>query len=88
MKVMRQIPDRYCIPDGETAIQQLINFIYDQETLQSLNAAVLQEKAIVCPKNKTADQINSAVLDMLEWDTYTFTSVDEAVPKTNDGGAT
>ena len=83
-----EIPNRYCIPDGDTAVQELIDFIYDQETLHSPNAATLQEKAIVCPKNTTADKINSVVLDMLHGNTYTFTSVDEAVPKTNDGGAT
>ena len=83
-----QIPDRYCIPDNDIAVQELINFIYGEQTLQAPNAALLQEKAIVCPKNKTADTINSAVLDMLEGNVYTFASVDEAIPKMNDGGAT
>lgn len=47
----------------------------------------MQEKAIVCPKNETADIINSTVLDMLHGETYSFTSFDQAIPKTNDGGA-
>ncbi|PWA36195.1 hypothetical protein CTI12_AA602330 [Artemisia annua] len=45
------------------------------------------EKAIVCPKNETADMINSKVLDMLQGDSHAFNSNDEALPKTNDGGA-
>ena len=83
-----QIPDRYCIPEGNNAVQELINFIYDEQTLQAPDAASLQGKAIVCPKNETADIINSAILDMLGGDPYTFISVDEAIPKSNDGGAT
>ena len=83
-----RIPDRYCIPDGQTAVQELINFIYDQQTLQAPDAAALQGKAIVCPRNETADAINSAILDMLHGEAYTFTSIDEAIPKSNDGGAT
>ncbi|GJY89300.1 DNA helicase, partial [Tanacetum coccineum] len=35
--------------------RQLIDFIYDQETLKMPTAAALQDKAIVCPKNDTED---------------------------------
>lgn len=42
----------------------------------------------MCPKNETADTINSKILEMLHGDAYSFTSIDEAIPKTNDGGAT
>lgn len=83
-----KIPDQYCIPESNTDIQDLIDFIYDRQTLEAPDAALLQEKAIVCPKNKTADHINTIILDMLEGQSYTFTSVDEAIPKQNDGGAT
>ena len=82
------IPDTYCIPNNDHGLQDLISFIYDDETLQAPTARTLQEKAIVCPKNDTADVINAAVLDMLHGETYSFLSIDEAVPKTNDGGAT
>jgi ATP-dependent DNA helicase PIF1 len=82
------IPHSYCIPDNETSVQDLIRFIYDEETLQRPTATALQEKAIVCPKNETADVINATILDMLHGQTFSFLSYDEAVPKTNDGGAT
>lgn len=59
------IPDKYCIPESQTATQELVDFIYDEKTFQRPNTMSLQEKAIVCPKNKTADIINSTVLDML-----------------------
>nr|GEV88416.1 hypothetical protein [Tanacetum cinerariifolium] len=60
------IPINYCIPDDEKGLQNLINFIYDQNTLQTSSAVTLQQKPIVCPKNETHDTINSKVLEMLE----------------------
>lgn len=83
-----KIPEAYCIPDSDSGLSQLIDFIYDDESLQRPTAKSLQEKAIVCPKNQTADMINSKVLDMLNGNSCTFKSNDEALPKTNDGGAT
>ncbi|GJU74195.1 DNA helicase [Tanacetum coccineum] len=61
-----------------------IDFIYDQSTLQTPSAITLQQKAIVCPKNETADIINSKVLDMVNGERTTYVSQDEAVPVEND----
>jgi hypothetical protein len=61
------IPEASCIPDSDTSLLHLIDFIYDNESLQRPTAQSLQEKAIVCPKNETADMINSKVLDMLHF---------------------
>ena len=36
-----RIPDRYCIAESHTAMQELISFIYDEETLQRPTAASL-----------------------------------------------
>lgn len=46
------IPPRYCIEDDDHGLPKLIEFIYDQPTLQTPSAATLQQKAIVCPKTK------------------------------------
>jgi hypothetical protein len=83
-----QVPHRYCIPDSDTAVLELIDFIYDDRTLQAPDAASLQGKAIVCPRNETANGINYTILERLQGDAYTFISVDKAIPKSNDGGAT
>lgn len=82
------IPAKHCIAEDDEAQLQLINFIYDIDTLQKPTAEKLQEKAIVCPKNETADIINARVLGMLRGHTTVYTSLDEAVPHGNDGGAT
>ncbi|GKD54835.1 DNA helicase, partial [Tanacetum coccineum] len=42
------IPPELCIPDSETALAALIEFIYDQKTLQTPTPKDLQKKAIVC----------------------------------------
>ncbi|PWA70552.1 hypothetical protein CTI12_AA287650 [Artemisia annua] len=49
---------------------------------------MLQEKAIVCPKNEMIDVINEKVLDIVQAEGRSYTSHDQATPKMNDGGAT
>ncbi|GJR82603.1 DNA helicase [Tanacetum coccineum] len=80
------IPEHYCIPDDEDRISKLIHFIYDDETLRHLSAVKLQDKAIMCPKNYTADIINNKVLSLLPGRTYTYVSYDDAIPHGHDGG--
>nr|GEY46292.1 DNA helicase [Tanacetum cinerariifolium] len=80
------IPDEYCIPDDDNAVPNLINFIYDADTLCYSSAQKLQEKAIVCPKNDTADIINDKILSLLTTTTRTYLSHDDAIPHTHDGG--
>ncbi|GKD68891.1 DNA helicase [Tanacetum coccineum] len=80
------IPPAYSIPNDEHGISNLIKFIYDDDTLQFPTAETLQQKAIVCPENETADMINSRVLSMLPGTTRTYKSFDEATPHGHDGG--
>nr|GEV01648.1 DNA helicase [Tanacetum cinerariifolium] len=78
----------YCIDDTENAKSDLINFIYDDETLQRPTAkAFHQAKSIVCPKYETADVIISHVLAMLSGERYTYRSHDGVIPHGNDGGS-
>lgn len=78
------IPERHCIADNENGQMELIQFIYDNETLQNPSAENLQEKGIVCPKNETADMLSGKVLQILHGHTTTYTSFDEAIPHGND----
>ena len=82
------IPAQYQIPNDEKGVQELINFIYDNETLKRPTAQVLQEKAIVCPKNETADAINEIILSNLEGEARVYISSDEAIPVGRDAAAT
>ena len=83
-----RIPDTFCLPPTDEGVLQLIDFIYDKHSLQSPTASSFQEKAIVCPKNETADQLNAQILETISGTSHFYTSVDEAVPIGNDGGAT
>lgn len=82
------IPAKYSIEDDDQGLLNLIQFIYDQPTLHTPSAITLQQKAIVCPKNETADVINSKVLSMVEGDTTTYASYDVAIPTGNTGAET
>ncbi|GJY14885.1 DNA helicase [Tanacetum coccineum] len=53
------------IGDGKVGKVEDNRFIYDEQTLQQPTADDLQEKAIVCPKNTIADEINATVLEIL-----------------------
>ncbi|GJW69018.1 DNA helicase [Tanacetum coccineum] len=64
----------------EQALSELINFIYDDATLKTPTASAFQEKAIVCPKNDTADAVNAKILSSVEGVTKTYLSRDEAIP--------
>nr|GEW08022.1 DNA helicase [Tanacetum cinerariifolium] len=46
----------------------------------------LHKKAIVCPKNDTADIINDKIISLLTTTTRTYLSYDDAIPHTHDGG--
>nr|GEV69872.1 DNA helicase [Tanacetum cinerariifolium] len=79
------IPLTYYLSDDEKGLSKLIDFINDQMTLRTPSAITLQEKAIVCPKNETADMINSKLLEMVQGETKTYLSHDEAIPLERDG---
>ncbi|GJZ17940.1 DNA helicase [Tanacetum coccineum] len=81
-----EIPPQFQIPDDENGVTKLINFIYDEHTLLHPTAKDLQDKAIVCPKNDTADIINAKVMNMLPGHTTSYISSDEAMPHGHDGG--
>ncbi|GJZ08098.1 DNA helicase [Tanacetum coccineum] len=80
------IPKQYCIPDTLNAMSNLIKFIYDEQALRKPNSCDLQQKAIVCPRNSTADLINSNILLTVEGTITIYKSSDEAIPIGNDRG--
>ncbi|GJT77618.1 DNA helicase [Tanacetum coccineum] len=78
------ISPAYFLPPDEQGLSKLINFIYDKSTLHTPSATTLQQKAIICPKNETADIINLKVLAMVPGESTIYMSQDEATP-TGDG---
>ncbi|GJT16438.1 DNA helicase [Tanacetum coccineum] len=80
------IPVKFQIADDENGLTNLIHSIYDDHTLLHPTAKGLQEKAIVCPQNDTADVINTKVMSTLPGQVTKYISHDEAVPHGHDGG--
>lgn len=66
----------------------LIRFIYDDDCLKNPTLEKFSDKAIVCPTNKTTDEINQFVLDMCEGETVTYLSSDSITPLTGDNSDT
>ncbi|GJZ16315.1 DNA helicase [Tanacetum coccineum] len=56
------------------------------QTLQRPNAHELQQIAIICPRNDTADAINSTILAAVKAESTDYKSLDEADPLRNDRG--
>ena len=81
------IPDSHCFPSTEEGKWSLIDFIYDRQTLHTPTPEAFQEKAIVCPKNETADSINAEILRTIKTRSQFYTSNHQAIPRTNDDGA-
>ncbi|GJX82004.1 DNA helicase, partial [Tanacetum coccineum] len=73
------IPPEYFVTADEIGMEELIHFIYDEATLKTPTAGGLQEKAIVCPKNDTADAANAKILSFTEGHSKTCLSIDEAI---------
>nr|GEU71415.1 DNA helicase [Tanacetum cinerariifolium] len=79
------IPEEYCLPNTKDGVSKLIDVIYDKQTLEKTNALQLQQKAIACLKNNTADMINSAILSVVAGESSIYKSSDEALSIGNDG---
>nr|GFD19192.1 DNA helicase [Tanacetum cinerariifolium] len=73
------IPPKYLVDNNETNLSKLINFIYDDTTLKTPTTCSLQEKAIVCPKNATADDVNAKILSNIEGRSKIYLSNNEAI---------
>ncbi|GKD41083.1 DNA helicase [Tanacetum coccineum] len=74
------IPQQYCLTPDEQGLSELIDFIYDDATLKAPTASTLQDKAIVCPKNDTANVVNAKILSTVKSTAKTYLSRDEVIP--------
>ncbi|KAK1427717.1 hypothetical protein QVD17_16410 [Tagetes erecta] len=78
------IPSKFIIPHNENAINDLIDFIYDNDTLACPSPESLSKKAIVCPKNETTDIINNTVLERIPGASRTYLSTDTVIPRSDN----
>ncbi|KAJ9557470.1 hypothetical protein OSB04_012084, partial [Centaurea solstitialis] len=83
-----EIPKNYLIHDHDNALAELIKFIYNDDVLENATASTFSDKAIVCPKNESADEINNLILNILPGEPTTYLSVDSIIPRANEKGDT
>ncbi|XP_021975391.1 uncharacterized protein LOC110870521 [Helianthus annuus] len=81
-----EVPLDYVIPYSDNALQELIQFIYDKATLDNPTTENLYNKAIVCPKNETAQEINNMVLACIPGNSKTYLSTDTIIPNLGSHG--
>ncbi|GJV88534.1 DNA helicase [Tanacetum coccineum] len=74
------IPTEYCVSSNDGGMSELIDFIYNQTTLKTTIAGALHEKAIVCPKNDTADAVNAKIISRIKGQGKTYLSKHKAIP--------
>ncbi|GJW48936.1 DNA helicase [Tanacetum coccineum] len=74
------IHHEHCVTADKEGMLELIDFIYDKETLKTPTTTTLYEKAIVCPKNDYTNVINVKILSTIEGESKTYLSNDEALP--------
>lgn len=79
-----EIPDDLLIPQGPSALNQLIDDIYPNFKVNFRNYSYLKERAIVTPKNIDVSQINDIMLDLIDEQEYVFLSHDHVVRLPDD----
>ncbi|KAI3675989.1 hypothetical protein L1987_85585 [Smallanthus sonchifolius] len=83
-----EIPPEFVLEYTETALAELIRFIYDEDTLNHPTTSNISDKAIICPKNETVDEINEMVHVMSPGECFTYLSTDSMIPHSCNDGVT
>ncbi|KAL4592711.1 hypothetical protein LXL04_005714 [Taraxacum kok-saghyz] len=77
-----EIPPTLLIHPSTNPLQDLINFVYTSDMLHNPTVAHLSNRAIVCPKNETAEQINRHVLQTTAGPPKIYYSIDSITSHT------
>ncbi|XP_076944394.1 uncharacterized protein LOC143615019 [Bidens hawaiensis] len=75
-----EIPAHLLLHPKENNLDSLIRFVYDGSILNNPCAQNLSDRAIVCPKNATVEQINDLILESCPGEYKTYLSKDTIVP--------
>ncbi|KAL7584151.1 uncharacterized protein LOC111912705 [Lactuca sativa] len=75
-----QIPSSLLISPSPNSLQTLIDFVYGDDTLNQPTASHLSARAIVCPTNDSADEINAHVLRMVTTAARVYNNTDTMQP--------
>nr|XP_043630145.1 uncharacterized protein LOC122601453 [Erigeron canadensis] len=82
------IPDRLAIQPSKSVLSDLIDFVYSKEILQSPTAINISNRAIICPRNDTVDEINELILNKSPGILRTYLSTDSMILHSKNSGVT
>nr|KAJ0204834.1 hypothetical protein LSAT_V11C500254120 [Lactuca sativa] len=75
-----QIPYSLLIPPTHDSLQHLIDFVYGTKILNAPTATDLSARAIVCPTNEVAENINSMILKLVNTHSMIYSNTDAMEP--------
>ncbi|CAI9274635.1 unnamed protein product [Lactuca saligna] len=75
-----QIPPSLLISPSPNSLQTLMDFVYGDDILNMPTASQLSARAIVCPTNDSADEINCQVLKLVNTLARVYNSTDSMQP--------
>ncbi|XP_023748562.2 ATP-dependent DNA helicase PIF1-like [Lactuca sativa] len=75
-----EISSSLLISPSPNSLQTLIDFVYGDDTLNQSTASQLLARAIVCPTNESADEINCQALKMVATAARVYNSTDTMQP--------
>ncbi|GJS43972.1 DNA helicase [Tanacetum coccineum] len=82
---LRDIVNRLSSIFGAAQQKRILKIHLGSTFLLATASLLMNKKEIICPKNETANIINSKVLDMVPGKSTSYMSQDEATPIGNDG---
>ncbi|XP_052625044.1 uncharacterized protein LOC111892100 [Lactuca sativa] len=79
-----QIPHCFLIESGDNELESLIHFVYGKDIISNPSPEELSVRAIICPKNETADQVNALILSKTNSQGVVYNSCDSIKSQTHD----
>lgn len=79
-----KIPKKYIVHYELDPIEKISSLIYDSFNYYFNNIEYLKQRAIVTPKNKTADNINNHMLSLVPTELKTYYSYDTIMPSSEN----
>ncbi|KAJ0522340.1 putative DNA helicase [Helianthus annuus] len=74
------IPTQFMIEPSDNGVTELIRFVYNETVLHSPTSSNMADRAIICPKNETVDEINDIILATSPGECVTYLSTDSMTP--------
>lgn len=76
------IPEDLILEKGENELETIVNNTYPDISRNYKNRTYLEERAILCPRNETVDEINAYIMNQIPGEEVTYLSSDTVCKST------